>query len=95
MNKIEHLYSQLNQEGLEVCHEIDKILHFGADTIEPGQRLTNRQRLLNEIDDFMGALERLNDEGLGYEIDQKAVAAKKEKIDKFMKLAKKNGALRD
>jgi hypothetical protein len=53
----------LMEECAEVAHRASKQLRFGADEIQPGQPLTNRQRLRDELMDLLTVVDFLTDGG--------------------------------
>ena len=64
MNQDEHAWLKLGEECSEVRQRIDKLLQFGPLEKEPGQGLTNMQRLRLEVADVSAAIFRLVDKGL-------------------------------
>jgi len=75
----------LIEEAAEIQQRATKLLRFGRDEIQPGQPLTNMQRMSGEIGDFMAVLRLAEKAGL---IDQSGVEAqrqrKHEKLRKYM-----------
>lgn len=63
MDRAEHLYLKLVEECSEVQHRVLKLLQFGLGEKEPGQNLTNIERLGNEINDVLTVIEMLEDNG--------------------------------
>jgi hypothetical protein len=84
MNEKEHLLVILMEESVEVAKETSKALRFGEDEVMPGQLLTNRERILHELNDLWAIVEML---GL-QQVDRAAIERKKEKIAKYMEYAK-------
>ena len=94
MNHKEYLLVQAASECNEVAHRITKALHFGLDEVQPGQPLTNAERIAGELLDLFATLEMLEDEGMiSNPCDPGAVRAKKEKVRKFMAYAQECGTL--
>ena len=59
-----------------------------------GQPFTNAERMHREIDDFMAAVEMLNEEcGFGYVPDREKIEAKKLKVNKYAALSAELGQL--
>ena len=95
MNKEQMLLTLLSEECTEVGQRASKAIRFGLDEIQKGQELTNRERLHQELVDIIAVVQYLN---YGYDfdfdfdnIDWKAVAEKKERIDKYMKYSSELG----
>ncbi len=84
MNETEHLLIILAEECAEVAKETSKALRFGENEVMPGQTLTNRERILHELNDLWAVVEML---GL-QQVDRAAIERKKAKIGKFMEYAK-------
>jgi hypothetical protein len=62
--------------------------------VQPGQELTNAERVVYEFNDLIALIEVLYDKALiPYEYDRKMIAAKKEKIKKFLQYSKECGTL--
>jgi hypothetical protein len=89
MNVIEHLLTKLMEECAEVAKEASKASLFGMEEVMPGQLLTNRERILKELNDLWAAAEML---GL-CAVDRAAIDAKKSKVRQFMDYAEKIGTL--
>jgi len=96
MTTEEHLLVCLAEECAEVIHEIGKILRFGMNDNHPSEKniIKNEQRLNNEINDVMGVVEMLQEEGVKIDIDEDRVAAKKQKILKYMAYARVKNTLK-
>jgi hypothetical protein len=93
-----YFLSCLGEEGVEVAHRVSKALRFGLDEAQPGQNLNNRQRIVEETIDFLGALELLVERGiLAADLPdaENRIAAKKAKILKYLGYAKGIGAVVD
>jgi NTP pyrophosphatase (non-canonical NTP hydrolase) len=91
MNSAEHLLTKLMEECCEVAQEASKASIFGMDEVMPGQPLTNRERVLKELNDLWGVCEML---GL-QQVDRAAIEAKKAKVTKYMDYARSIGTLED
>lgn len=82
------LLTQLCSEHLEAAHRITKALHFGLDEIQPGQLLTNRERIQEEQYDVIGTMDMLAERDILPRPDLETATAKynakKEKIQQFM-----------
>ena len=93
MNKIEYLLTVLSEECSEVPHRATKAQRFGLEEIQPGQHKTNVERLQEEINDLMGAIEELQAAGVDIVFNVKAIERKKAKIRKFMDYSRECGCL--
>ena len=92
MNRNEYLLTQAASECNEVAHRITKALHFGVVERQPGQDLSNAERVVDEYIDLMATMEMLEEAGLvkvpkGAEYEAR-VAAKKAKVEKFIVYAR-------
>lgn len=94
LTKEQYLQICAMEEAAEVTQRISKALRFGLDEVQPGQELTNRLRLEQEIVDFVTVLDKMEELGI---IDlstyENAFDAKSEKIDKYMQYAREQGTL--
>lgn len=99
MNAIEHLLTVIGEEGCEVTQAASKSLRFGLDgrnVLNPTGP-TNRERLIDELNDILGAADMLVDFGVlpPNWIDAEKQIAKKRKVRQFMGYAVKAGSLSD
>lgn len=97
MNVVEHLLTCLAEEGGEVAKECCKILRFGLDDYCPydPEQTPNRVRLVNELNDLLGVVLLLVEEGVlpeGWE-DRGAQYKKMKKVVRHMGYAETAGAL--
>lgn len=84
MNRTEHLLWVLAEECAEVAQRASKAARFGLDEVQPGQELTNEERLWQEMCDLCAVGEMLITlRGQGG-LNRVAVDAKKEKVEKFL-----------
>ncbi len=96
MNRSEHLFTIVGEEGSEVAQRASKVVRFGLTEVQPGQTLDNRARLLGEFADLCGALELALP---GSDIQEMVmilrpdIDAKKVKIEKFLDYSKEQGTL--
>lgn len=94
MNKREHLLTCLIEECSEIQKPICKAQRFGENDHYPEATITNIEEVENEIDDLMGVIELLREEGiLRRPINPINVEKKKAKIKKYMEYARNVGAL--
>lgn len=93
MNRTEHLLTILGEECAEIIQRVTKALRFGLDEVEPGQTLTNADRIAGELADLDGVLQMLTDSGAIPEICGDAVRAKIAKVEKFLEYSETCGTL--
>lgn len=94
MNRQEHLLTILAEECAEVAQRASKALRFGLGEVQPGQELTNAERIVGELTDVFTVAMMLVDEGhLVLENQQDAEAAKRAKVEKFLQLSEQLGTL--
>lgn len=91
----EHLLSCLAEECNEVAQRVSKALRFGLNEIQPGQPLTNAQRISLELTDLCGVVTMLLSRNLIVDVDPAGVIEKQAKIEKFMKYARELGTIQD
>jgi NTP pyrophosphatase (non-canonical NTP hydrolase) len=95
MKLIDHLLIILAEECAEVAQRATKAARFGDTEIQPGQGLTNAQRIMDELEDVRVVVELLREEGvlsLG-PINSDRFEAKKAKVIKFIEYARQCGQL--
>lgn len=82
----EFLWTIVAEECAEVAVRASKLKRFGKTQVQPGQDLDNRRRVVEEMTDLMGVLQLL-----GFSMDEfldaNALAAKKEKVQKYIALS--------
>lgn len=93
INETEHLLACLAEECAEVSQRVTKALRFGVSEVQPGQALTNAERIANELTDLFGVVEMLAERGVLRVISGDAVLAKKRKVEHFIEYARQIGAL--
>lgn len=82
----ECLLTSLIEECCETGQRATKALRFGIEEIQPGQKLTNKERLIYEFNDIFAAMELLQENGcIDRIIDRSYIEEKKIKIEKFIK----------
>lgn len=78
----------LQEEALEVAHRISKALRFGLEEIQPGQPLTNLQRIFEEMADMEAVTEIMGERGSLSFTDPQLYAGlvlrKKIKVEKYL-----------
>jgi NTP pyrophosphatase (non-canonical NTP hydrolase) len=96
MKRQEHLILCLAEECAEITHVVSKILRFGLHDNWPGYG-DKLERLTGEINDLLGVVEFLQENGVPLPglTDRRAIEAKKVKLQEFLDYARKHGALDD
>ena len=87
MTREEHLLTILAEECSEVAHRVSKALRFGVEEVQPGQSLTNAERIKVEFVDLLGAWEMLVGAGVVIPVtsrDDDAINAKIGKVNLFL-----------
>lgn len=64
------LLTILAEECCEVGQRVSKALRFGIDEIQPGQDLTNAERIMQEVGDLLAVLGMLEVNGV---VDEKTI----------------------
>lgn len=97
MTRNEHLLAIVAEECDEVSQRALKALRFTVSEVQPGQPLDNAQRLVDELNDLIGAVHKLADAGIIPDnwLSYAKVKAKGEKIERFLELSRSLGALTD
>lgn len=91
MNKTEYLLMCASEECGEIIQAIGKIGRFGEDDCHPEGGLLNNEHLVKEVNDLLGVLELLEENGvslrgIGCRID---IDEKKSKVERWMKYSRK------
>jgi hypothetical protein len=77
----------LAEECTEIGQRASKAIRFTAEEVQPGQELTNAERIMYEFRDLQAVMEMLEDEGVLPSIwhrDVAAIEAKKAKVERFL-----------
>lgn len=95
MNRREHLLTIAAEECAEVAQRISKALRFGVMEIQPGQPLTNGERIGQELTDLLTVMEMVREEhpSVCDWGDSEAQAAKRAKVEKFLLYSAQCGTL--
>jgi hypothetical protein len=97
MTREEHLLIILGEECNEVAHRVSKALRFTLSEVQPNQTLTNGERIVQEFNDLFAVMDMIIEEKIINERDAlsmfstKAMKAKKEKVEKYLKHSKSVG----
>lgn len=96
MNKREHLLACLAEECSEIQKCACKTLRFGENDHYPDCKNTNIEELAYELDDLIGVVQLLEEEGVIPKWgNNQRIEDKKNKVKKYMEYAKQSGALID
>lgn len=97
MTRTDHLLWILAEECNEVAQRASKAARFGLGEIQPGQPLTNAERLMGEFAELTAAMKMLLEEdrfSMPEDWDLEALADKKAaKVEKFLLYSKECGRL--
>ena len=83
MNKQEHYLLKIMEECTEVGQRASKAIQFGMEEIQQGQPLTNRERLIQEINNLVCVVEVALESDINDMIDLEALKAKYLKVEKY------------
>lgn len=96
MNKTEHLLSCLAEECCEVGQRVSKALRFTLAEVQPGQPLSNAERISQEMNDLLAVAGLLVQAGIIPPFDDHArMIAKVRKVAEFAKYSRSLGAIAD
>lgn len=92
MTRQEHLLTHITEECAEVAQRVTKALRFGEEQKQSEQPLTNRERIIDEVNDLAEVLSMA-----GYSLteilDRRKMAAKREKVERYLLKAQAQGTL--
>lgn len=89
MNTTEHLLTILIEECNETAQRATKALRFGMQEIQPGQELTNAERIVCEFNDIVAVMAMLLEDGeLPRIFDEEAQDKKRAKVEKYLRYSK-------
>ena len=91
MTRDEHLLTIAAEECVEVAQQLTKALRFGMEEVQPGQELTNRQRIIAEFTELVAVLEMA---GFPLQVvNGRVIDAKVAKVEHFLKYSAECGRL--
>lgn len=98
MNRAEHLFTTAAEEATEVGQRISKALRFGLSEVQPGQPLSNAERIVEEFHDLYSMIDWLQAEGhipasISIRPDHDTMRRKREKVERFMAISREQGVL--
>lgn len=88
MNRTEYLLTCLAEECAEVAQRASKAIRFGLTEIQPGQSEDNTRRIEKEYAELIAVADLLK-----LNVSESDIAAKKEKLKKYMDYSRKIGTL--
>lgn len=84
MKNWQYLLLKLSEECNEVGQMASKNMHFGMEECQAGRKESNKDRLHQEINDFLAIVELLNEEeAFDFTPDKEKIKAKKEKVKSY------------
>ena len=95
ISREDYLIIKLGEECNEVAQRVTKALTFGLEEIQTGQDESNRERIMGEVNDLLGILKMLQDEGFLPEADKQKINAKKDKVEKYYKYSQLLGIVKE
>lgn len=95
MTRTEHLLSIVAEECAEVAQRCSKALRFGLQEVQPGQSLSNAERIAYEYADLVSAMILLSREceGLLPNISEQALEIKRQKVEDYLEYSRFVGCL--
>jgi NTP pyrophosphatase (non-canonical NTP hydrolase) len=93
MNRLEHLLSILGEECAEVAQRTSKAARFGMDEVQPGQALTNEERIWQELNDLVAVAAMIQDMRGKGGMSMEAMRAKTIKVEKYLLYSQQCGTL--
>lgn len=85
MQLVQFLLTKAAEECNEIAQAALKAQQFGMSEVYPATGESNEKRLKSELDDLQGILRMMSVVGFEYEPDEDAIAAKQEKVLKYLK----------
>lgn len=93
MTRKEQLLTILGEECSEVQQRCSKAIRFGLDEVQIGQTLSNKERILYELNDLFAVLEMVYKQPLVDLINEKQIQLKKEKVETYLLYSANLGTL--
>jgi len=84
MTRQEHLLTIIGEECAEVHQRCSKALRFGLQEVQPGQSLTNAQRIIQEFNDLVTVVKMMGEDFTKGAFDLKEMEAKENKVEKYL-----------
>lgn len=89
MKRQDQLLIRLGEECSEVAQRTSKAVLFTLEETQEGQKLNNSERLTEELNDLIGVMEMLIDEGFIPPVNREMIENKKVKVEKYIKYSEK------
>ena len=84
----------LMEECEETAQRASKAIRFTPEEIQPGQELTNAERIVYEFNDIVAVIKTLYDLGVIKKVfDHEAIKLKQEKIKKYLEYSQTLGTV--
>ena len=94
MTPTENLLTILAEECNETAQRVSKAIRFTLEEVQPGQELTNAQRIVYEFNDLVAVMEILQSHGVFEEIfDREYIEKKKVKVATYQAYSVKVGTI--
>jgi hypothetical protein len=94
MTRKEHLLTIAAEEACELGQRITKALRFSLEEIQPGQELTNAERIMEEYHDLFAMFQMLHREGfIDGTINGDRCMKKISQVEKYLEYSKHLGTL--
>lgn len=93
MTRQEHLLTIIGEECSEIHKECSKALRFGLEDKEPGQSLTNAQRIIQEFNDLVAVMSMMGEDFLEGAFDLQSLEVKKMKVEKYLLYSAERGTV--
>lgn len=96
MNRAEHIATTAAEECSEIAQRISKALRFGWGEMQPGQSLTNAERVVQEFHDLVAMMHMMAGEGLiesNFAPSMQDILLKMAKVERFMQIGRGQGVL--
>lgn len=98
MTETEHLLSCLAEECAEVGQRVSKALRFGLREVQPGQGLSNAERIMGEVLDIYAVIEMLEEADIlparAFRAADEAMRLKKQRVRHYMEYARAQGTIK-
>jgi hypothetical protein len=93
MTEDEYFMIKVSEECSEVSQRVTKLLRFGSAETQPGQPLTNQERLEDEFADLLAAYQHLVIRGQARQPSNSVIGVKMSKITKWLKYSRECGVV--
>lgn len=95
MNRLQFLLSKLSEEASEVAQMCSKSSIYGLEHSKPRTEVTNKDRLIDELNDLLAIVYMLESEFFETQVeDTEKLNAKYEKVEKYYKICQELGTVK-